>query len=161
MLIGITLTDVLYPGQSNLINFEGKEYSMHDYCETLINCKGKVLAIYTTDFYQNTPAVVEHTYGEGKGYYLACRTGYDFLEKFYGKIASDLIPKLPIAKFNSRVSIQMRENKLEKYWFVQNFSDKEEKIELSCELVNLLEDVKDKGTVSLKPFESKVYTLCR
>ena len=136
MLISITLTDVLYPGQSNLINFEGKEYSMHDYCETLINCKGK-------------------------DYYLACRTGYDFLEKFYGKIASDLIPKLPIAKFNSRVSIQMRENKLEKYWFVQNFSDKEEKIELSCELVNLLADVKDKGTVSLKPVESKVYTLCR
>lgn len=128
MLIGITLTDVLYPEQSNLINFEGKEYSMHDYCETLINCKGKVLAIYTTDFYQNIPAVVEHTYGEGKGYCLACRTGYDFLEKFYGKIASDLIPKLLIAKFNSRVSIQMRENKLEKYWFVQNFSDKEEKL---------------------------------
>ncbi|CAX66489.1 unnamed protein product [Lactobacillus johnsonii FI9785] len=32
---------------------------------------------------------------------------------------------------------------------------------MSCELVNLLEDVKDKGTVSLKPFESKVYTLYR
>lgn len=31
------------------------------------------------------------------------------------------------------------------------------KIELSCELVNLLEEVKDKGIVSLKPFESKVY----
>ncbi|WP_260314042.1 hypothetical protein [Lactobacillus johnsonii] len=28
---------------------------------------------------------------------------------------------------------------------------------MSCELVNLLEDVKDKRTVSLKPFESKVY----
>lgn len=36
-------TDVLYPGQSNLINFEGKEYPVHDYCETLINCTGKVL----------------------------------------------------------------------------------------------------------------------
>ncbi len=34
-------TDVLYPGQSNLINFEGKEYPVHDYCETLINCTGK------------------------------------------------------------------------------------------------------------------------
>ena len=39
--------------------------------------------------------------------------------------------------------------------------DKEGKIELSCELVNLLEDVKDKGTISLKPFESKVYKLYR
>ena len=59
------------------------------------------------------------------------------------------------------MSIQIRENKSEKYWFVQNFSDKEGKIELSCELVNLLEDVKDKGIVGLKPFESKVYKLCR
>lgn len=36
-------TDVLYSGQSNLINFEGKEYPVHDYCEMLINCTGKVL----------------------------------------------------------------------------------------------------------------------
>ena len=43
-------TDVLYPGQSNLINFEGKEYPVHDYCETLINCTGKVLATYSTEF---------------------------------------------------------------------------------------------------------------
>ena len=154
-------TYVLYPGQSNLINFEGKEYPVHDYCETLINCTGKVLATYSTDFYQDTPAIVEHSYGAGKGYYLACRTDYSFLEKFYEKIASELVPEIPITKFNDRVSIQIRENKSEKYWFVQNFSDKEEKIELSCELVNLLEDVKDKGIVSLKPFESKVYTLYR
>ncbi|EEJ59059.1 hypothetical protein HMPREF0528_1741 [Lactobacillus johnsonii ATCC 33200] len=86
---------------------------MYDYCETLINCTGKVLATYSKDFYRNTPAIVEHSYGAGKGYYLACRTDYSFLEKFYEKIAS--------------------------------------------ELVNLLEDVKDKRTVSLKPFESKVY----
>ncbi|WP_297938025.1 Beta-galactosidase C-terminal domain [uncultured Lactobacillus sp.] len=59
------------------------------------------------------------------------------------------------------MSIQIRENKSEKYWLVQNFSDKEEKIELSCELVNLLEDGKDKGIVGLKPFESKAYKLCR
>ena len=53
-------------------------------------------------------------------------------------------------------------DKLKEYVLdAQNFSDKEEKIELSCELVNLLEDVKDKGIVSLKPFESKVYTLSR
>lgn len=50
------------------------------------------------------------------------------------------------------MSIQIRENKSEKYWLVQNFSDKEEKIELSCELVNLLEDVKDKEIVGLKLF---------
>ena len=119
------------------------------------------MATYSTDFYQDTPAIVEHSYGAGKGYYLACRTDYSFLDKFYEKIASRLVPEIPITKFNGRVSIQIRENKSEKYWFVQNFSDKEEKIKLSCELVNLLEDVKDKGTVSLKPFESKVYTLYR
>lgn len=154
-------TDVLYPGQSNLINFEGKEYPVYDYCETLINCTGKVLATYSIDFYRNTPAIVEHSYGAGKGYYLACRTAYSFLGKFYEKIASEFVPEIPITKFNSRVSIQIRENKSEKYWLIQNFSDKEEKIELSCELVNLLEDVKDKGIVGLKPFESKVYKLCR
>ena len=64
-------TDVLYPGQSNTLNFDGHEYKAHDYCETLINCRGKVLAKYASDFYQDTPAVVEHEYGAGKGYYLS------------------------------------------------------------------------------------------
>lgn len=150
-------TDVLYPGQTNTLNFDGHEYKAHDYCETLINCTGKVLAKYISDFYRDTPAMVEHACGLGKGYYLACRTDYDLLEKFYEEIASDLIPKMPISKFNSKVSIQMRENENAKYWFVQNFSDKDEKIELDKELVDLIGGKKDKGNVSLKPFESKIY----
>ena len=150
-------TDVLYPGQSNTLNFDGHEYKAHDYCETLINCRGKVLAKYASDFYQDTPAVVEHEYGAGKGYYLACRTDYDFLEKFYEEIASDLIPELPICKSSSKVSIQVRENENTQYWFVQNFSDKEAKIKLDKELLDLIGGKKDKGEVVLKPFESKVY----
>lgn len=150
-------TDVLYPGQANTIIFKGKEYKANDYCETLINCTGKVLAKYTSDFYQDTPAIVEHADGLGKGYYLACRTDYDLLEKFYEEIASDLIPELPICKSSSKVSIQVRENENTKYWFVQNFSDKEEKIKLDKELLDLVGSKKDKGEVVLKPFESKVY----
>nr|WP_275896168.1 beta-galactosidase trimerization domain-containing protein [Lactobacillus johnsonii] len=110
------------------MNFEGKEYPMYDYCETLINCTGKVLATYSKDFYRNTPAIVEHSYGAGKGYYLACRTDYSFLEKFYEKIASELVPEIPITKFNGRVSIQIRENKSEKYWFVRIFLIKKKKL---------------------------------
>ena len=150
-------TDVLYPGQANTIIFKGKEYKTHDYCETLINCTGKVLAKYTSDFYQDTPAIVEHDDGLGKGYYLACRTDYDLLEKFYEEIASDLIPELPICKSSSKVSIQVRENENTQYWFVQNFSDKEAKIKLDKELLDLIGGKKDKGEVVLKPFESKVY----
>ena len=150
-------TDVLYPGQANTIIFKGKEYKTHDYCETLINCTGKVLAKYTSDFYQDTPAIVEHEDGLGKGYYLACRTDYDLLEKFYEEIASDLIPELPICKSSSKVSIQVRENENTQYWFVQNFSDKEAKIKLDKELLDLIGGKKDKGEVVLKPFESKVY----
>ena len=150
-------TDVLYPGQSNTLNFDGHEYKAHDYCETLINCRGKVLAKYASDFYQDTPAIVEHEDGLGKGYYLACRTDYDLLEKFYEEIASDLIPELPICKSSSKVSIQVRENENTQYWFVQNFSDKEAKIKLDKELLDLIGGKKDKGEVVLKPFESKVY----
>lgn len=150
-------TDVLYPGQSNTLNFDRHEYKARDYCETLINCKGKILAKYTSDFYQDTPAVVEHEYGAGRGYYLACRTDYDFLEKFYEKIATKLIPELPIKKFSSNVSIQVRENKDHKYYFVQNFSDKSEKIRIRGELKDLLKQKIDSGEVVLNPFGSKIY----
>src|SRR5699024_7691378 len=50
-------TDVLYPGQSNLINFEGKEYPMHECCERLLNGWARVLATYSTDFYLYTIAI--------------------------------------------------------------------------------------------------------
>lgn len=150
-------TDVLYPGQSNTLNFDGHEYKSHDYCETLINCRGKVLAKYASDFYQDTPAVVEHEYGAGKGYYLACRTDYDFLEKFYEKITANLIPEFPVKKFSSNISIQVRENKDQKYYFVQNFSDKSEQIKVDGELEDLLEKKIDRGEVVLNPFGSKIY----
>ncbi|MFY0930480.1 beta-galactosidase [Lactobacillus paragasseri] len=150
-------TDVLYPGQSNTLNFDGHEYKAHDYCETLINCRGKVLAKYASDFYQDTPAVVEHEYGAGKGYYLACRTNYDFLEKFYEKITANLIPEFPVKKFSSNISIQVRENKDQKYYFVQNFSDKSEQIKVDGELEDLLEKKIDRGEVVLNPFGSKIY----
>lgn len=150
-------TDVLYPGQSNTLNFDGHEYKAHDYCETLINCRGKVLAKYASDFYQDTPAVVEHEYGAGKGYYLACRTDYDFLEKFYEKITANLIPEFPVKKFSSNISIQVRENKDQKYYFVQNFSDKSEQIKVDGELEDLLEKKIDRGEVVLNPFGSKIY----
>lgn len=150
-------TDVLYPGQSNTLNFDGHEYKAHDYCETLINCRGKVLAKYASDFYQDTPAVVEHEYGAGKGYYPACRTDYDFLEKFYEKITANLIPEFPVKKFSSNISIQVRENKDQKYYFVQNFSDKSEQIKVDGELEDLLEKKIDRGEVVLNPFGSKIY----
>lgn len=150
-------TDVLYPGQSNTLNFDGHEYKAHDYCETLINCRGKVLAKYASDFYQDTPAVVEHEYGAGKGYYLAYRTDYDFLEKFYEKITANLIPEFPVKKFSSNISIQVRENKDQKYYFVQNFSDKSEQIKVDGELEDLLEKKIDRGEVVLNPFGSKIY----
>ena len=150
-------TDVLYPGQSNTLNFDGHEYKAHDYCETLINCRGKVLAKYASDFYQDTPAVVEHEYGAGKGYYLACRTDYDFLEKFYEKITANLIPEFPVKKFSSNISIQVRENKDQKYYFVQNFSDKSEQIKVDGELEDLLEKKIDRGEVVPNPFGSKIY----
>lgn len=150
-------TDVLYLGQSNTLNFDGHEYKAHDYCETLINCRGKVLAKYASDFYQDTPAVVEHEYGAGKGYYLACRTDYDFLEKFYEKITANLIPEFPVKKFSSNISIQVRENKDQKYYFVQNFSDKSEQIKVDGELEDLLEKKIDRGEVVLNPFGSKIY----
>ena len=51
----------------------------------------------------------------------------------------------------------MRENGNTQYWFVQNFSDKEAKIKLDKELLDLIGGKKDKGEVVLKPFESKVY----
>ncbi len=70
--------DTLFPKDTNGAAFledapvEGT-YKVRDYCEIVKLQGARTLAVYTDDFYKNTPVVTVNPCGKGKAYYVAAR----------------------------------------------------------------------------------------
>ncbi|MDR1445460.1 MAG: beta-galactosidase, partial [Treponema sp.] len=75
--------DSLYPQDRNSINWKNKKYEVHDFCELIHSRGAEVLASYGSDFYAGRPALTVNSYGKGKAWFIAARTGLDFLQDFY------------------------------------------------------------------------------
>ena len=93
-------TDTLDETQHNRLTWQGKTYETKDFC-ALIHPEGaKTMAAYQDAFYAGYPVLTENTFGKGKAFYIAARTGEDFLEDFYAYAVKEagitpLIPDLP------------------------------------------------------------------
>ena len=93
-------TDALDETQRNHFTWQGKRYETKDFC-ALIHPEGaKALSEYEDCFYRGYPVLTENTFGKGKAYYIAARTGMDFLTDFYHTAIrqagiAPLIPELP------------------------------------------------------------------
>lgn len=111
--------------EKNGIISNEKEYEVTDYCEIIHPEKDtEVLGVYKSDFYAGSPAVTRHAYGEGTAYYIAARTGQDYLKELYSKILADN-DITPIAEFDGdAVSVTKRGDNV----FLMNCSDKSNKV---------------------------------
>ncbi|MBQ3865024.1 MAG: beta-galactosidase, partial [Clostridia bacterium] len=85
--------DALYPEDRNCVVYKGKSYEARELCELSHAETAEVLACYGEDFYQGYPALTRNRFGKGKAYYMAARTGEDFLTVFYEDAVTEL--KLP------------------------------------------------------------------
>ncbi|NBB95878.1 MAG: beta-galactosidase [Planctomycetes bacterium] len=100
------------------------EYEIHQLC-ALIHAEGATVAgTYGEDFYAGRPALTVNHYGDGKAWYVAARTGQDFLDDLYGRLASDLgLRRTLDATLPQGVTARMRTNGETDYVFVMNFTD--------------------------------------
>lgn len=134
-LFGIWNEEIDSIYEKNAIISNGREYEVTDYCERIHPySETEILGVYKSDFYAGEPAVTKHAYGEGTAYYIAARTGQDYLKELYSNILVDngLVPLAE--KFNEEsVSVVKRGDKI----FIMNFSDKETKAEYSGEAIIL------------------------
>jgi beta-galactosidase len=115
--------DALYPEDGNTLEWKGTQYRAFELCE-LIHARGaEVLGVYGKDFYAGEPALTVNKRGLGRAYFIAPRTGADFLDDFYGKIAAEarLKPVLE-APLPEGVSAQVRRKGETEFVFVMNFS---------------------------------------
>src|SRR5699024_2929626 len=113
----------------------------------------EVLAKYEEDFYKNTPAITKNKLELGTAYFIGARTNQDFLETFYDNIVKDLGTN-EVGDFvcQDGISIQVRESKDAKYYFVMNFTEEEKAIEIKGSYIDLISGKEAEILNTMKPY---------
>jgi beta-galactosidase len=122
--------DALYPEDRNSIQWAGKSYGAFDLCELIHAESAEVLGTYGSDFYAGRPALTVNRRGSGRAYFIAARTGQDFLGDFYGQVTrqcgvSPVLEK-PLPK---GVTAQIRSGGGIEHVFVMNFTPEKKTVD--------------------------------
>ncbi|MCL2879446.1 MAG: beta-galactosidase [Treponema sp.] len=135
--------DALYPEDRNSLNWNGKSYEVFDLCELIHAESAQVIGIYGSDFYAGQPALTVHTLGEGKAYFIAARTGSDFLDDFYRALVKESgVRRIFNAELPKGVNAQIRSDGVTDFIFVMNFNPSSARV-----------DCGELGFKNLAPFE--------
>lgn len=128
-----TEIDALYPHDKNSLRLLpdsglhglAREYQTGDLCQLVRVTTARTLAEYGAEFYAGTPALTVNSFGNGRAYYIACRTGQDFLNDFLGVLIRDLGLRNLDTELPANVTVSLRRDAStgREFFFVQNFSD--------------------------------------
>lgn len=152
--------DSLFDSDRNSLETASGSFEVRDFCERIHPQPGcEVLGHYGSDFYQGEPALTRNAYGEGACYYMACRTGGDFLDGFYRELAErlGLMPEW-IDDLPEGVSVVPRGGDGEQYLFVMNFSEEDKIVGLKGCFTDLLTGESCCGRFAMRPYGVKVLT---
>lgn len=144
--------DTLYPTDSNIIEYNGKDYKVVDYCELITPTTAKTLGVYKEDFYAGKAVILENCYKDGKAYYIGSRDTGEFLDAFY----EELLNKLNISGFDMTLGVtaHTRENDDATYLFIENYNDIDGEITLEKEYVDMETGENVSGVLELKAYDS-------
>ncbi len=144
--------DALFPGTKNSFDWQGKTYEAVDFCELTHVKTARALAVYGQEFYAGTPALTENSFGAGRCYYLAARTGEDFLQDFYRHIAEEasVMPLMENIPQGIGVAKRVGEDGLE-FLFVMNFLPEEKTVTLAGSWQDMLTGKAVSGETTLAP----------
>ena len=142
--------DALPSERENTFAYQGETFTCREYMELTHTQGAEVLATYQQDFYRGMPVVTRNVYGQGRCYYVAARTGTDFLMKLYRNAAAEAMIEPVLAGLPDGFEATMRigENG-RKYRFVMNCLTKENQLTLDGKYIDLLTDTLVSGVITL------------
>jgi beta-galactosidase len=128
--------DSLYDGDRNGLVLKPEvtwgtkdAYEVYDYCELIHTETAEALAVYQSDFYAGRPALTVNSFGNGKAYYIAARTGYRLLDDFYGElIGRHRLLRALECDLPAGVTAQLRTDGERRFVFLMNFSEEEKSV---------------------------------
>jgi beta-galactosidase len=133
--------DALYPGETNSIEWNGKSYRVFDLYEIIHGRSAETLGIYGGDFYAGRPALTVHSLENGRAYFIAARTGEDFLNDFYHQVTAEVGITPLFEELPEGVTAQIRNNGEKDFVFLMNFTNETKRVS---------------GVIDLKPFEARI-----
>ncbi len=128
--------DYLYENEGNRLvaaagsGLEG-EYRVTRVCDLIHAETAQVMAAYGDDFYAGRPCLTRNAFGSGAAWYLAANAEQAFLDRFYARLAKDLVLRRALAtELPAGVTAQLRTDGATEYVFLLNFTAGEEYVNL-------------------------------
>ena len=148
-------TDALDETQRNHFTWRGKRYETRDFAAVVHPEGAKPLAVYEDAFYAGSPALTEHAFGKGKCFYLAARTGADFLRDFYAEAIREAGLRPVMERLPDGVLCAERVGGQGRFLFVMNTVPWENTVTLPA-CVTAEEGRPLQGAYPLKPYETLI-----
>ena len=161
-LCGADVTDCTFVGPADdavYADWDGERLEAAVYNDILAPLGGaEVLARFGSNYYEGEPALVRNRHGKGECYYFGGAFGRETAAAFLRRLAV-AGPYAGIVSLPECCEIAVREKDGVKYIFVLNFSDGDAVIKLRKDLRSLYTGAVEKGSVTLKKYETRVYKL--
>ncbi|MDO5143492.1 MAG: beta-galactosidase [bacterium] len=143
--------DTLYPSDRNAARFaDGETFEIRDFCEILRVTDARVEAVYTGDFYAETPVVTSRAFGKGTCWYIGARLEQRGMERVYAHCLREA--GVACAVMPEGIEHHRREDGQSRYDFYLNHAGREIQLALGDEGDELLTSAHVAGTISLPPF---------
>lgn len=155
--------DTIHPDENNSLILSDNSlgltgtYKVHDFCDLVHAESAKVLARYGEEFYAGRPALTVNRFGKGNAYYMAARTGEDFLEDFYNALMKKLtLSRTLDVELPCGVTSQLRTDGQNRYIFLMNFNHEKQDIQLTKGFTDMFTGKIRQGVLELAAFDVKV-----
>ena len=140
----------------NLLGLDGA-YKAVDTC-SIIHAEGAaVLAKFSGQYFDGSPALTVNACGQGQAYYIAARTAGDFLSSFYGLLIARLgLQRALASELPPGVTAQVRNDGRTRYVFLMNFNRQPVSVTLDAGYTDMLKGGPAGGTLVLEPYAVRV-----
>ncbi len=139
----------------NALGMNGK-FAAKEICALIHAETASVEAVYGQDFYAGRPALTVNQHGKGEGWYIAPRTGADFLDRFYCALSRRLDLPRAVDNLPEGVTAQVRADEKTEYVFIQNYSAESRLVRLDRPGTDAETGEKLSGELALGPFAVRV-----
>ncbi|GBF78447.1 putative beta-galactosidase [Paenibacillus sp. 598K] len=143
--------DAIGHDRHTLVDDRGRAYGCTQWCDILRLEGAEAIASYEGDFYDGTPAVTVHRYGQGRAYYVATHPDEAYLRQLLLRAAAeqgmDAVTDLP-----EGVQLAQRTGESGTYLFALNLSREPRELRLPGSWERLLGGEGADGELKLEPY---------
>lgn len=143
-----------------MVNWDGVEVEAAVFNDLLapVGETAEVLATYAGSYYAGTPALIRNRFGEGEAYYFGGAFALDTAKLFIQKLGI-AEPYGDVIEIPEDAELAVREKGGKAYLFVLNYKTYDISVNVKKEMKELLGGEVVNGTITLKPYETKIFVL--